>query len=243
MFLLVIAVIIEFVLIYLLSRQIFSLLYLLIYLPTKHHNISQYIATLLFLPGTVIHEFSHAIIAALLRVKIGRINPYPHRDEETGEFKAGSIELEHVDWIRLSIIGIAPPLIGIAILTLSILYIFNYRLPLDNLLLTLPELLQTINYPLFILIFIISVTMFSSKRDLKEFMLVTPVFVLIGVLLYYAGFRISIDSPVLNYQQMVLNNLAFVLGFVLLVDLLVFIFLFVPISLVLSLLGKKITRI
>jgi len=255
MFLLIL-VILEFILIYLLSRGIFSLLFTLFYLPLKHlpaigscrrqvqagQTISNHLVSFLFLPGTVIHEFSHAIVAKLLGAEIGEINVYPHRDKETGEFKAGSIEIEEVDPVRLSLIGIAPSLVGLAILSFTIFYLFKYNLPLDNIISATNILFQTQNYPLFLVIFIISMTMFTSKKDLREFFLVVPFIALVVGLLYYVGFRISLSENLINFLKRPLTSLAFVLGITLIVDLLIYIFLFVPVSLLLSLFGKKLRK-
>lgn len=244
--LIIIIIFLEFLWIYFLSRQIFTLLYTLFYLPLKHlprrlagHNISNSIVSLLFLPGTAIHEFSHAFIARLLGVKTGEIFLYPHKDKETGEFKAGSIEIEHVDPVRLSLIGIAPSLIGLIILTFAVLYMFEFSLPLGELLSVPGTLLEPKNYLLFLLLFIVSMTMFTSRRDLKEFLIVSPALAIIFALLYFAGFRISLSGPILSEVQKLLTSLAFVLGVTLVVDLVVYIFLFIPISLILSLLGKR----
>lgn len=227
-------IVFEFLFIYSLSRQIFTLLYTLFYLPLKHHNVSNSIVSLLFLPGTAIHEFSHALVARLLGVKTGEIFLYPHKDKETGEFKAGSIEIEHVDPVRLSLIGIAPSLIGLTILTLTVLYIFGFSLPLNSLLSVPGTLLEPKNYLLFLLLFIVSMTMFTSRRDLKEFLLVSPALAIIFALLYFAGFRISLGGPILSEVQKLLTHLAFVLGVTLVVDLIVYIFLFIPVSLITS---------
>lgn len=225
-------IIFEFLLIYFLSRQIFTLLYTLFYLPLKHHNISNSIVSLLFLPGTAIHEFSHALVARLLGVKTGEILLYPHKDKETGEFKAGSIEIEKVDIVRLSLIGIAPSLIGLTIITLMVYYIFGFSLPLGKLSSIPGTLLEPRNYLFFLVIFIVSMTMFTSRRDLQEFLIVTPALTIIFALLYFAGFRINLNGPILSEIQRLLTSLAFVLGVTLVVDLIVYIFLFIPVSLI-----------
>lgn len=232
MIIIFIIIIAEFLLIFLLSRQIFTLLYTLFYLPTKHKTISNSIVSLIFLPGTVVHEFSHALIARLLGVQIGEIILYPHKDKETGEFKAGSIEIEKVDLFRLSLIGIAPSLIGLAILTLTILYMFEFSLPLGELLSIPATLLEPRNYLFFLIIFIVSMTMFTSRRDLKEFLIVAPAITIILGLLYLAGFKVNLNGVMIAEIEKLLTNLAFVLGVTLSVDLFVYIFLFIPVSLI-----------
>lgn len=236
---LIVIIVLEFLLIFLLSRQIFTLLYTLLYLPLKHHNISNSIVSLLFLPGTAIHEFSHALVAKLLKVEVGQIMLYPHRDKESGEFKAGSIEIEQVDPIRLALIGIAPSFTGIFVLTLIIYYLFNFSLPLDNLLSIPATLFKAQNLLFFLGIFMVSMTMFTSKRDLKEFLLVAPIFVLIYFIFYLVGFRITFTTGFLNFIQKPATALLFVLGITLIVDLLVYVFLFIPISLITAIFQRR----
>lgn len=227
-------IIIELILIFLLSRNIFSLLYTLFFLPTKHHTIAHTIATLLFLPGTIIHEFSHAVIARLMGVKIGQIRVYPFRDKETGELKAGNCEIEKVDPVRLTIIGIAPTILGILILYLIVLYIFNKSLPSTDFILIIKTLLNLKNWPAYLGIFFISSTMFTSKKDLKEAAIVFPVLILFGFILYTMGGRI----PLISLFEKPLNSLSIVLGITLVVDVVIFTFLFIPVSLILSLIRR-----
>lgn len=230
---------IEFLLIFFLSRQIFTLLYTLFYVPTKHQSISKSIVALLFLPGTMIHEFSHAIIARLLGVKVGDIMLYPHKDKETGELKAGSVEIEKADPIRLSLIGIAPSIVGLLLLTVSVLYMFHFSPPLGDLTQVLSIFFVNSNYLIFLFLFMISMTMFTSRKDLQEVLIVVPALIFIIGLLYYFGFRFSLSESLISTLEKPLTILVFVLGVSLFVDLIVYIFLFVPISLLFAFFGKR----
>lgn len=249
MLILIIIILIEFLVIYFLSRQIFTLLFTLFFLPTKHKTISNYIVSFLFLPGTIIHEFSHALVARLLGVGVHDIMLYPHKDKETGEFKAGACEIEKADPFRLSLIGIAPSLIGIGLIVLSVFYLYNFTLPiyaradLSQLQTTMQGLIPSINSPyklvLLLVISVISMTMFTSRRDLQEFLMLVPAVGLIALLLYYAGFRVSLSEGLISFLQKPLTALAFVLGITFFIDLLIYVFLFVPVSLLLSLFNKQ----
>lgn len=269
MIIIFIVILLEFLFLYLLSRGIFLLLYTLFYLPagalakaglpSKHQSISNHLVSFLFLPGTVIHEFSHAFVARLLGAKVGQIRVYPYKDEETGEFKAGSCEVQAVDPIRLSLIGLAPTLIGITILILSVGYLYDFNLPFNanarvrpsqpqqstqqSMRGTDPSIIPNLDSSykllLFPIIFIISMTMFTSKKDITEFLMIAPFFALVFGLLYYVGFRVSLSENLVNFLKGPLYSLVFVMGFTLIIDLLIYIVLFVPVSLLLSLFRKQ----
>lgn len=239
---LIFAIIVEFLLVFFISRKIFALLYLLFYLPLKHDTLAKNLATILFLPGTIIHEFAHAGVAKLLGVKVGKIMIYPHKDEATGEMKAGSVELKRADLVRMSLIGTAPLLIGMIILTGMVYYLFGLPSSSANLWQSLPRIWETllvpVNYLLFLLIFIVSTTMFTSKKDVREFMILLPILIALFILCYYLGFRVKLTAGLVSNVVSFLIPLSFVMGVTLIVDFLVFIFLFVPISLLLHILSK-----
>lgn len=236
---LIILAVIEFLLIFYFSRQIFNIFYTMVYFPTHHQTLSKTIVTLLFIPGTAIHEFSHAIVARLLGVEVSQIMLYPHKDKETGEFKAGSCEIEKVDPVRLALIGVAPTLIGFSLLTLITYYMFNFSPPFNEPLVALHALSIPFNYFLFLALFMISATMFTSKRDVQELFFVIPAFIIIGVLLYYAGFRFTLTEGMAEFLTRILKIVVFVLGITTIVDLAVYLVLFLPTSIVLKLFGMK----
>jgi len=256
---LTIAIIIELLLLFLISRAIIKLLYLFIFLPTKHQTTSNHFIALLFLPGTVIHEFSHAAVAKLLRVPVGKITLYPHKDELSGEIKAGSVEIGKKDIFRLALIGIAPLIVGMSLLTLLVysLYSFSFPpLPLDSSTaalakvealakwdLSLTALVAPYNNPqtpLIILgLFMLSTTMFTSRKDLREVVIVLPILIALGIILYLIGIRLSISITMHQYLTQLLYPLAFSLGITIFVDLLILVFLYTPLLLILKLFHKK----
>ena len=89
---------------------------LLIFGSTKP-GISLY--TFLFLPGTIIHELSHWIMAEILQVRTGEITIFPSDDEDVGnERRLGSVATERTDPFRAFLIGLAPFVSGLGILVL-----------------------------------------------------------------------------------------------------------------------------
>ena len=73
--------------------------------------------TVIMLPGTILHELSHWLMAELLRVPTGAITIFP--DDELGresESRLGSVATAASDPFRGFLIGIAPMLTGLGVL-------------------------------------------------------------------------------------------------------------------------------
>ncbi|KKU25515.1 MAG: putative membrane protein [Microgenomates group bacterium GW2011_GWA2_46_16] len=72
--------------------------------------------SVLVLPGTVIHELSHWLVAEILQVRTGEIVILPELTGGDGEERLGSVQTERTDPLRGFLIGIAPFLTGLLIL-------------------------------------------------------------------------------------------------------------------------------
>lgn len=79
--------------------------------------------SLIFLPGTIIHELSHFFFAILTGARTGKIEIFPeYLEEEWEEENSGSVALGYVQTQKLNpiqgfFVGIAPFLVGIILLT------------------------------------------------------------------------------------------------------------------------------
>ncbi|NTW44018.1 MAG: hypothetical protein HGB14_06190, partial [Anaerolineaceae bacterium] len=71
--------------------------------------------SLLLLPGVLIHEVSHLISAIILRVKVLKFSIVP-RSLKNGQLRMGYVETKRTDFIRDSIIGIAPLIAGLLLI-------------------------------------------------------------------------------------------------------------------------------
>lgn len=69
-----------------------------------------------FLPGTIIHELSHWIVAEILQVRTGAITIFPDLREEGESQRLGSVATAKSDPFRGFLIGVAPFVTGIGIL-------------------------------------------------------------------------------------------------------------------------------
>ncbi len=81
------------------------------YLVTGHPTVAMWIFFLIFLPGTLVHEFSHWLVAKLLGVKTGRVVIWPEAKRD-GSLWLGAIQVARSDPLRSSLIGLAPLISG-----------------------------------------------------------------------------------------------------------------------------------
>jgi hypothetical protein len=148
---------------------------------TNHHKISGLMLALIFLPGTILHELSHYLMAVILRVRAVNFTLLPKIGQDN--IVLGSVGIVHSDPLRRFLIGIAPIILGVAILFFSISYLINSSLSFASI------------YGLLIYyaIFTISNTMFSSKADLEGAGKLLFVVGLIILGIYLLGFKPQID--------------------------------------------------
>ena len=66
---------------------------------------------LALLPGIVLHELSHWVVAILLRVPVGKLSLWPKK-KRRGQVRLGSVSVGVSDPLRASLIGVAPLVMG-----------------------------------------------------------------------------------------------------------------------------------
>jgi hypothetical protein len=102
-----------------LHREIQAVLLILSRNPQLTMGIFQFI----FLPGVVLHEGSHYVMAKILRVPTGHFSILP-QPLTNGRLRLGYVETAKVDILRDSLIGAAPLIVG----TLFVAYVSVYQL-------------------------------------------------------------------------------------------------------------------
>jgi len=80
-------------------------------LMTRRPGVALGLFSLLFLPGVLLHETSHYLMARLLRVRTGRFSLLPQL-LPSGKLQLGFVETEKSDFLRDALIGLAPLLTG-----------------------------------------------------------------------------------------------------------------------------------
>lgn len=167
-----------------LHREIQAVLLLL----TRRIEIALAIFSLLFLPGVIVHEVSHFLMAKLLRVRTGNFSIVP-RQLDDGRLLLGYVETAPTDFLRDALIGAAPLISGGLIVSyigrvrLGMLSLWDAASSLDGaiLLAGLGEVYQRPDFWLwFYLIVTISSTMLPSTSDRRGWV---PVFLALTLLL------------------------------------------------------------
>lgn len=202
-----------------LSRQIQKKIYTLFLLITRNKKASVAFLATILLPGTIIHELSHFFIATILRIPTGKISLTP-TVEEDGEVHAGKLTLDDTDPFRMSIVGISPILIGLFLIYLIGQFFINsnsQQLTINNLFNLPPFLLFVIYY----LLFVISITMFSSKKDLEKLVIAGPIIILIIISLYLVGFRFNLTKELFTKLDSIVFQIDSYMVITIMIDLLV----------------------
>jgi hypothetical protein len=186
-------------LLFFLSRITIQTLYETLRKYIPHQKLVFILLSLFYLPGTFIHEVSHALMATILFLKVRSISLIP-------QFKGNSITLGHVlyekkDIARGILVGIAPIFGGI--LTLYFLFFFHI----------FPQQSILINTLGVYLIFVITSTMFSSKQDLKDFIYCVPFLLIMGGLIYifFPSIKLLTLNPVFLSFSFIVKDLSWYL--------------------------------
>lgn len=163
---------------FLISRQLTSEIYLFTYQLTNKERISTSFLAFLFFPGVVIHELSHYLCAKLLGVQTGKISLLPKRE---GEYvKLGSVSVVKSNIVKEFLIGIAPLFVGIFII-LSAVYFMLQDFSSFNIL----KIVLSIY-----VIFVVSNTMYASRKDFQAALPFMTAIIMVGIASFIVGVRL-----------------------------------------------------
>ncbi len=156
----------------------------------------------ILLPGVIIHELSHMLIAVILFVPVGSMEFAPKKNGK--ELKLGSVEIGRTDPVRRAIIGFAPVFVGL-MLVVGVVYLFisNILFFKDKDVYIFIALILGIVY----LLFAISNTMFSSRADMEGTLEILITFLIIFAVAYILGFRLSLDFIQNLFTKQIVNLL------------------------------------
>jgi hypothetical protein len=205
-------------LLFFLSQKISTLVYSNVFLLTKSRGVAIGTVSFFLLPGTIIHELSHFLLATLLRVPTGELTVFPSVDQKTGEIRAGRLMIGETDPFRRLLTGIAPMVVGIAIIYCIGLFLIS---DIRQLTTERPVLLFVTSY----LLFITTNTMFSSRKDLESLVIVAPVVFIVLALVYALGIRIMLDEKLIAQISIFLTRLNYYLGISLCLNFIVYLLL------------------
>jgi hypothetical protein len=134
--------------------------------------------SIIFLPGVLLHEFSHYLTAIILGVQTARFSLMPQM-LPNGRLQLGYVETLRSDFFRDSLIGAAPLIAGgsvvalLAVTRLNLLYLWDtfQNGQFNQMWLGITLLPRAQDFPLwFYLMFTISSTMLPSQSDRHAWM-------------------------------------------------------------------------
>lgn len=170
---------------FLLSRKLNIKVYSAIRKLVRNKKLSRYIFSIIFFPGTFVHEMAHFLTALLTGVRTGDVRLLPVVDED--EFKLGSVAIAKTDPVRRFLIGVAPVFVGIAM----IIFVVSTMLAKD-LLSSWFWVIITIYF-----LFVVGNTMFSSKKDMEGSYRVLILLLLAWIVIWY----FEINIPILDVLE------------------------------------------
>jgi hypothetical protein len=120
---------------------------------------------LLVLPGVVLHELAHLLLAVLLRVRVVRADLFRFR--RPGDARQGEVIVQRVDALRMSVIGAGPLLVGVPVTLLLLRWLQLPSLSFTTGVLTAigPLLGEPRNLVRLYLLWAVANTMFPSAAD------------------------------------------------------------------------------
>lgn len=135
-----------------------------------------HLLSFLFLPGVILHELSHLIIANVLFVPTGEVEFFP--EIHGSEVKMGSVAIAKTDPFRRFLIGVAPVIGGLGILLLAFTYLHA-------------QIFSWQSAVLLYATFQVGNTMFSSNKDMEGAIGFLASIGIIGVVLQVIGVPVA----------------------------------------------------
>ena len=179
----------------LLQRRVHFEIQAVFLMLTRRADIVPVLFSLVFLPGVIIHELSHYVVARLTGVRTGRFSILP-QILGNGKLQLGYVETASSDWLRDSLIGAAPLLSGSLVVT----WLARGMLGFDRLVagiqtgdlaqfgLAVQAVIQTPDFWLwFYLLFAISSTMLPSASDRRAWIPMAGLAVMVVIIALSLG--------------------------------------------------------
>jgi hypothetical protein len=178
------------------------------------------------MPGILLHEVSHACVAKILGVRVGRVSIRPKLAGE--RIQLGFVPVEETDCVRASLIGLAPLLTGSALIlligygALDIGAMQQAFITADwsSLAASFAGMLKAPDVWLWLyLIFAISNTMLPSQSDREAWRPIILFLVLAVALAWFAGLGPAIVESLSQPLDLATRWLATAYGFTIMADL------------------------
>ncbi len=207
-----------------LKRLIQRFLFATVLLLGGSQRLALTLYSLIFVTGVLIHELAHFFMAALLGVRSGSITFFPDIwGASSGRVRLGSVQVEKTDFIRMSLVGAAPMIIGLTIISaLSIVFFDRLGIPILD---SLPQFFSALSdsfdwVQLVLLYLIISVsnTLFVSKEDTRAWPALIVFFSLLIIFMVVVGVAGPFFTGIWNMISGRMKQISTILVFVAVVD-------------------------
>lgn len=176
---------------------------------------------ILLLPGVLLHEASHWLVANVLGVRTGPINIGLGKTRGNKHFSLGSVTVERTDALRESLIGLAPFVSGILAVWAILGFGFDLWTIADPAIIW-DRITSTITDPLtwlaLYLVFAVSTSMIPSESDREPWRVIIIGFITIGGLAVILGWVPTFSPQTIALGRNVLNALVIVLGAIVFVN-------------------------
>lgn len=195
-------------------------------LLTGDREIAVFLYALPLMPGVLLHEASHVLVAKLLGVGVGRVSVRPRLADD--RVQLGFVPIEETDPVRASLIGLAPLLTGSAVILLIGYLFFGLgglqRALVDSawprLIAHFVQMLRAPDVWIWVyFIFAISNTMLPSQSDREPWTPIVLFLALAMALAWFAGLGPTIIERLGRPVQLATRWLTTMYGFTLAADL------------------------
>ncbi len=170
--------VLEFVFLFILSKLLIRSISIFFLKVARKENLAIRLFHLFLLPGVIVHELAHLLVAEAILVRTSGLNFTPELDGD--RVVMGSVAIQETDPIRRAIIGFAPVFVGIILIYFFIFFFLSDGSPIP----------APWNYLLVLfMVFQIGNTMFSSSKDLEGSLFLIIVISISASVCYFFGVR------------------------------------------------------
>lgn len=196
----------------------------LVFVMSASQDAALYVYHFMLLPGTLLHELSHWLLAKLLRVRTGRLSLMPVRKGNVARF--GAVQIGASDPVRESLIGAAPLATGILLVVAIARWRFGWQAAVpaswaDAALLW--QTLRTAPDAFLWLYLLLSITngMLPSESDRRSWRPIGIALLVVLLTLQLVGLLSALVTPMVPWLARVVDAIGFVALLTVACDLLV----------------------
>jgi hypothetical protein len=211
-----------------------------VYLLTRSPGLAMVVLFLVFWPGVMLHEGAHWLMAQLLGLKTGKFRVWPEMRKDS--LRLGSVTVHSGGPVAISLVGMAPLVVGVPIIALighrifgahAVIDAFAQGRWLDGIEVFWLALRSTDGLVWAFFLFAIANAMMPSESDRAAAMPVLQYAAVVAVFYFLLGLPLAPLDAALAWLAPVLQDLSSALIFTILLDLVVLAVL-VPIRLLLG---------